>query len=177
LSAGPGLASGGAAAVVACVALYIVAASVGMQYHQAKEAQRDAHAEYSEELVHLAMENPKYRQCWGARVSPEGMDEDLFYYCSKLIKCWTRAWELNKIDEAQARQYLANFFDSEVPRRFWEMHGDWHRRGAQRGRREEFRDLVNDEYLLAVRSGPPARVHESFDSAPQSSGVVGGESQ
>ncbi|MBM2623796.1 hypothetical protein JIG36_50740 [Actinoplanes sp. LDG1-06] len=155
-----GQAYGGASAVVACIALFVVAASILLQYRQLKEVRRDAAADFAEDLVLLAMKDPKYRQCWGSRVAPDGVDEDLFYYCSKVIKNWARLWALDVIDEAQAREYLRSFFDSEVPRMFWEKHSEWHRRKHGRRRREHFRDLVNDEYLRALRAGPPSRSRE-----------------
>lgn len=146
--------------MVACIALFVVTASILLQYRQLKQVRRDAAADFAEELVMLAMENPKYRQCWGSRVAPAGVDEDLFYYCGKVIKNWARLWDLRVLDETQAREYLRGFFDAEIPRMFWEKHSEWHRRGHSRRRREHFRDLVNDEYLRALRTGPPARSRE-----------------
>lgn len=158
-----GQAYGGASAVVACVALFIVTASILLQYRQLRQMRRDAAVDFTEELVLLAMENPKYRQCWGSRVAPDGIDEDLFYYCSKVIKNWARHWDLGLIDETRLREYLRGFFDAEVPRMFWEKHSEWHRHGRGHSRREPFRDLVNDEYLRALRLGPPARGHELYE--------------
>jgi hypothetical protein len=160
-----GQAYGGASAVVAAVALLVVAASVLLQYRQHAAQRADSLGNFNEELVTLAMECPKYRQCWGARVSPSDIDEDLFYYCSKIIKMWTQAWELQRIDERQAREYLRNFFDSEVPRLFWESHGDWHRRGVLRSPADRFRALINEEFLLAKKAGGPARGREVFPVA------------
>jgi hypothetical protein len=108
----------------------------------------------------MALENPRYRQCWGARVSPSGIEEGLFYYCSDVLKCWTRAWELKMIDERQAREYLQSFFESEIPRLYFEKHGDWHRRGQSRTDRERFKEFANQEYLRAVKAGPPLRRYE-----------------
>ncbi|MEV6844714.1 DUF6082 family protein [Actinoplanes sp. NPDC051411] len=160
-----GQAYGGASAVVGAIALLVVAASVLLQYRQHGAQRAESLGRFNEELVALAMENPKYRQCWGARVSPQDVDEDLFYYCSKLIKMWTQAWELHRIDERQAREYLKNFFDSEIPRLFWESHGDWHRRGAARSPADRFRELVNEEFLLAKKGGAPSRAYEVFPPA------------
>ncbi|MEU8606407.1 DUF6082 family protein [Actinoplanes sp. NPDC048791] len=166
VSADVGQAYGGASAVVACIALFVVTASMLLQYRQLKEVRRDAAADFAEELVLLAMENPKYRQCWGSRVAPTGVDEDLFFYCSKVIKNWARLWDLGVLDETQAREYLRAFFDAEVPRMFWEKHSEWHRRGHGRGHREHFRDLVNDEYLRALRAGRPSRSREFCGPVP-----------
>lgn len=155
-----GQAYGAASAIVAGFALFVVMVSVMVQYRQLKALQSQAHAESNEKLVMLAMEHPVYRQCWGARVAPEGISEDLFYYCSSVVKLYTDAWELRRIDESQARDYLKNFFDSEIPRRYWKAHGDWHRRGRAHNRRERFRDLINDEYLRAEKAGAPSRPYE-----------------
>lgn len=155
-----GQAYGGASAVVSCIALLAVTISMFIQHQQVRVMRHDAHAEFNEDLVLLAMQYPKYRQCWGARVSADGVDEDLFYYCSKVIKGWRRSWELKKVDEAQVREYLRNWFDSEIPRLFWEAHGDWHRSGAAQPHRDRFREFVNSEYLRAVKAGPPARRYQ-----------------
>ena len=68
----------------------------------------------TDELVQLAMDEPMYRQCWGARIAPDDVDEALFYYCNRMIKSWRVAWELRDLSEAQARAYLANFFQRAV---------------------------------------------------------------
>jgi hypothetical protein len=162
VSAEVGQAFGGASALVACMTLLVVVASVILQHQQLKEVQRDDHGDFNDTLVLMAIENPRYRQCWGARVSPDAIDEDLFYYCSNVLKSWARAWELRKIDERQAREYLRGFFDSEVPRLFFERHGDWHRRGQNRTHRERFQEFANEEYLRAVKGGPPRRRYERF---------------
>jgi hypothetical protein len=111
------------------------------------------------------MANPAYRQCWGARVSPDHVGEDLFYYCQLLVKLWTDSWEQQKIDEPLARAYLQSFFDSEVPRIFWERTGDGHRPGPARNHRDQFRVILNEEYLRALRAGPPSRSYEQFPSS------------
>ncbi len=160
VSADVGQAFGGASALVACMTLFVVLISVIVQHQHLKEIQRDKHAEFNEALVLMAIENPRYQQCWGDRVAPEGIEEDLFLYCSNILKSWARAWELRKIDERQAREYLRGFFASEVPRLFFEKHGDWHRRGQNKTHRERFQEFANEEYLRAVKAGPPARRYE-----------------
>ena len=154
-----GQAYGAASAMIAGLALFVVAASVYVQHRQLKAMEIQSLAEFNEELVSLAMENPRYRQCWGSRMSPPDIPEDLFYYCGKVMRVWITAWELGKIDESQAREYLQKFFDSEVPRRYWKANGVWHRGGQRPNRRHRFMDLVNEEYLRAEK-GPPSRPYE-----------------
>jgi hypothetical protein len=81
-----------------------------------------------------------------------------------LVKLWTDSWEQRKIDESLARAYLQSFFDSEVPRMFWERTGDWHRAGPARNHRDQFRAIVNEEYLRALHAGAPSRPFEQFPS-------------
>lgn len=159
-----GQAYGAASAMVAGLALFVVSASVFVQYRHLRAMEIQALDRFSEELVSLAMELPRYRQCWGARVSPADIPEDLFYYCSKVMRLWMRSWELGKIDEAQARDYLAKFFDSEVPRTFWMKCGELHRGGQRPDRRHRFIDLVNEEYLRAGKQ-PPSRPYEDAQAA------------
>ncbi|MBL7255600.1 DUF6082 family protein [Paractinoplanes lichenicola] len=167
-----GQAYGAASALVATTALVAVAASLIEQRRQVREVRLQLLDQTTDELVRLAMANPVYRQCWGARVSPGHVAEDLFYYCQLLVKLWTDSWEQRKIDEPLARAYLQSFFDSEVPRMFWERTGDWHCPGPARNHRDQFRVLVNEEYLRALRAGPPARSFEQFPSTDDSFPVI-----
>jgi len=155
-----GQAYGAASAMIAGVAVFMVTVSVVVQHRQFRIAQIRALDDASDQLVMLAMRNPAYRQCWGARVSPEEVDEDLFYYCSFVVKLWSVSWERGVLDEPQARGYLQRFFDSEIPRLFWEAHGDWHRRGSTVDGTSDFRALINEEFLRAKKAGPPSRVRE-----------------
>ena len=157
-----GQAYGAASAAVSSVALVAVLISVFAQNRQFRAMRIQSLVETNDELVMLAMENPAYRQCWGSRVSPGHIGEDLFYYCSRVVKLWTDSWEQGKIDETLARDYLRKFFDSEVPRIFWEKYGDWHRRGPVRNRRDQFRAMADEEYLWALRGGPPSRSYEAY---------------
>lgn len=169
VGANVGQAFGGASAVVACMTMFAVLTSVIIQHRQLKAIQRDKHEEFNDALVLLAIQNPRYRQCWGTRVAPDGVEEDLFYYCSNILKGWTRSWELRLIDERQAREYLRSFFESEVPRLFFERHGDWHRSGEIKPGRARFSDFANEEYLRAIKAGPPIRRYERYpdwQSAP-----------
>ncbi|MDG4791216.1 DUF6082 family protein [Micromonospora sp. WMMD1102] len=155
-----GQAYGAASALLAALALLVVCASLVVQYNQFRYERVQAVYHRTDDLVQLAVENPEYCQCWGARVSPEHVDERLFYYCSLVIKSWTRAWERRGLTEREAREFLAQFFDSEVPRLFWQRHGDWHLHRKPRTRAARFMALVNEEFLCAVKAGPPSRSYE-----------------
>jgi hypothetical protein len=155
-----GQAYGAASAMLAALALAVVSASLVMQYNQFRHERIQVIHQRTEDLIKLAIEHPQYCQCWGARVSPEHVDERLFYYCGLVIKSWTRAWERGDLTEHEARNYLRLFFDSEVPRLFWQRHGDWNLYRKTRSRTGRFMALINEEYLTAARSGPPSRPYD-----------------
>lgn len=162
-----GQAYGAASALLATVALGVVAATLYVQYRQLRSAHHQFLSERREKLRQdtrnlsmLALNNPEYRQCWGPRVSPAHIDEGLFYYCSDIVKLWTDMWEIGELTELRAREYLRAFFDSEVPRLFWAQHGNWHKFETSEDARDEFAELVNQEYLIAIRGGLPARCVE-----------------
>lgn len=152
-----GQAYGAASAVISAVALSMVVLG---QHRQAHRARLQALSEMTDELVQLAMDEPMYRQCWGARMAPDDIDEALFYYCNRMIKSWKIAWELHDLSEAQARAYLASFFSSEIPRLFWHQHGHWQMQATLRNRRARFVVMINEEYLRAIHAGPPKRARE-----------------
>ncbi|RSM51497.1 hypothetical protein DMB66_41795 [Actinoplanes sp. ATCC 53533] len=152
-----GQAYGAASAVISAVALGVVVLG---QYRQAHRARLQALFDMTDELVQLAMDEPMYRQCWGARMAPDEIDEALFYYCNRMIKSWKIAWELRDLSEAQARAYLGSFFQSEIPRLFWHQHGQWQMRARLTNRRGRFVVVINEEYLRAIHAGPPTRTRE-----------------
>ncbi|KUL28897.1 DUF6082 family protein [Actinoplanes awajinensis] len=164
-----GQAYGAASAVISTLALGGVLVGLVVQYRQYTGDRQRRVEEATAELVRLAMEEPFYQQCWGARVAPEGMDERPFLYCNRLMTAWKQAWAIDVLSEAQAREYLASFFDSEVPRAFWRMHGDWQMRVKLTNRRAHFLMIVNEEYRRAEKAGPPSRPYEP---PPSGTGVA-----
>ena len=148
---------GVASAMISALALAVV---VFGQYRQAHRGRLQALSEMTDELVRLAMDEPMYRQCWGARMAPDDIDEALFYYCNRMIKSWKAAWELRDLSEAQARAYLASFFQSEIPRLFWRQHGQWQMQAPSRSRHDRFVVMIIEEYLRAIHAGTPVRPRE-----------------
>jgi hypothetical protein len=159
-----GQAYGAASAVISAVALAVLV--VG-QFRQTNRARLQALSDVTDELVQLAMDEPRYRQCWGARMAPDDIDEALFYYCNRMIKSWKIAWELRDLSDTQARGYLASFFQSEIPRLFWQQHGEWQMQAKLTNRRARFVVMINEEYLRATNAGPPARAREFCQSNPR----------
>jgi hypothetical protein len=60
------------------------------------------------------------------------------------------------LNERQAREYIRKFFESEIPRMFWERHGDGHHPRLTLTRADRFIALMNEEYMRAIKR-PPER--------------------
>jgi uncharacterized protein DUF6082 len=152
-----GQAYGAASAMISAGALGVV---VFGQHRQVRRTRLQVLSETTDDLVQLAMDEPMYRQCWGSRMAPDDIDEALFYYCNRMIKSWKVAWELHDLPEAQARAYLARFFEGEIPRLFWKQHGVLQMSAKRTNQRARFVVLINEEYLRAINAGPPKRARE-----------------
>lgn len=160
-----GQAYGAASAILAALALGIVGISLILQRTQFKRHQRAKRRDCTRDIVKLALEEPAYAQCWGSRFAPGHVDERLFFYTNFLVLNWSYAWEEGDLTEQQARAYLSRFFDSEVPRMFWERHGPLHHPRITLTKHDRFDAMMNEEYLLAIRKGPPSRPYEPMRSA------------
>ncbi|MFI5915937.1 DUF6082 family protein [Dactylosporangium sp. NPDC051541] len=155
-----GQAYGQASALLSTAALIVVSASLAVQRNSFRRALRDDHRRRNRETVLLSMRTPAYSQCWGSRFAPAHVDERLFYFAGFVVLNWEFAWEDRVINERELRVNLRSYFDSEVPRMYWERYGDWHDPQRRWPRRDRFRAIVNEEYLRAIKNGPPARCHE-----------------
>ncbi len=155
-----GQAYGATSAILAGGALAAVLVSLLLQRSQFKHARKIALRRSAHEIVMMAIENPQYAQCWGARFAPHDVDESLFFYTNLIVQQWAHAWADQQLTERQARSFIRQFFDSEVPRMFWERHGDWHHPRRTLTHADRFIELMNQEYLRAIKAGPPSRAYD-----------------
>ena len=151
-----GQAYGPVSALLSALALCVVVFVQRRQQRQERVLMvREMHAG----ALRTAMEDPVYGQCWGPRVTPDHIDERLFYYTSTILTAWMYAWECGDLNDGAARAYVRAMAGSEVSREYWQMHGTWRLRAA-RGRRRRFLNMVDAEFRAAVAAGPPARTLE-----------------
>ncbi|MEU7868746.1 DUF6082 family protein [Dactylosporangium sp. NPDC049140] len=155
-----GQAYGPASALLSTAALIVVSASVIAQRAASRRAARDDHRRRNRDTVILSMREPAYAQCWGPRFAPLHVDERLFFVAGFVVLNWQFAWEDRVLNERELRVLLRTYFDSEVPRMYWERHGNWPDPQRRWPRRKRFQAIVNEEYLRAIKSGPATRAHE-----------------
>jgi hypothetical protein len=164
MQASLGEAYGAASALLAALALGAVCVSLSAQQKRARRDMRNRQRDRVRQTVMLALAEPAYAQCWGSRFSPDTVDERLFFYTNLIVLDWSYAWEDGDLTEVQARQFLRSFFDSEVPRMYWERHGDWHHPRLTLTRSDRFIAMMNEEYLRAIKGGPPSRCHSPMSA-------------
>jgi hypothetical protein len=140
-------------ALALCVAVFV-------QRRQLRQERVLMAREMHASVLRTAMEDPVYGQCWGPRVTPDHVDERLFYYTNTILTAWLYAWECGDLSDGAVRAYVRAMAGSEVPREYWGSHGVW-RLGAARGRRHRFFAMVDEEFRVAAAAGPPSRAVES----------------
>jgi hypothetical protein len=150
-----------ASAVLGGGALALVVMSLWLQRVQFRHEERAASRRASQELVKMAINRPQLAQCWGSRFAPAHVDESLFFYTNLVVQTWSHDWESGHLPEEQAREFIQTFFDSQLPRMFWERYGEWHHPTRTRTKADRFIALMNQEYLRAIKAGPPSRPYET----------------
>ncbi|WP_374728048.1 DUF6082 family protein [Catenuloplanes niger] len=136
-------------AIALCVAVLV-------QRRQLRQERVVMARELHADVLRTAMEEPAYGQCWGPRVTPEHVDERLFYYSSSILTAWFHAWECGDLTDEAVRSYARSMADSEIPRMYWIAYGGW-RLSAARGPELRFLRMVDGEFRAAMAGGPPSR--------------------
>ncbi|GID29650.1 DUF6082 family protein [Paractinoplanes brasiliensis] len=147
---------GPAAALFSALALCV---AVLVQRRQIRQERIRMAREMHADALRTAMDDPVYGQCWGSRVTPEGVEERLFYYTNMVISTWLYAWECGELSDGAVRAYVRSMADSEIPRAYWRQYGTWRLRAAH-GTRRRFLAMVDAEFRSAEAAGPPSRAVE-----------------
>ena len=147
-------------ALVAALALGVISTSLVVQRANLRREETRELDRVLASLREQVRQNPQFAQCWGARVSPAHVPEELFIHTAEIIEYWSRCWRAGLIGEARARALVKNFFDSQIPRMYWERNGSWPEPRSRAGR---FATILDEEFLRAIRSGPPVRPFEAGD--------------
>ena len=151
-----GQAYGPVSALLSAIALCLVVLVQRAQVrHERTWLVRDMHLN----VLHVALDDPSYAQCWGPRVSPDRIDERHFFYTNMIILLWFYSWESGELHDGHIRSYARGMFDSEVPREYWREFGAW-RLSSARGHRRRFLAMIDAEFQAAERHGPPSRSTE-----------------
>ncbi|OEJ59420.1 hypothetical protein BGM19_16915 [Streptomyces agglomeratus] len=105
---------------ISTAALVIIAISLSYQSRQTRMSQDENMRAHHRELVHMSMNDPSLRPCWGEG-APSGSEErqrQLLF--SNLIFSWYySAYMTRDVNDAQLKVNLDTFFRGEIGRAYW----------------------------------------------------------
>lgn len=151
---------GAVSAIIAAIALLGVVATLIVQSREAKAARLNAHRGYHAELMRMAMDDPRYMECWGPYLTESFDAEVQLSYVNLIVSQWYAEYHIGELSDASLRMNAASVFSSVPGRHYWETsRANW--RNNYSGRRvRRFYQILEDRYREAVKrppSTPPAQ--------------------
>ncbi len=161
-------------AIVAAVALLGVVSSLIIQAREARAARLNAHRGYHAELMRMAMDDPRYMECWGPYLTETFDSESQFTYVNLIVSQWYAEYLVGSISDRSLRGNASSVFASVPGHKYWEAAGaNW--RDNYSGRRvRRFHLILDETYRKAVERPPVKPPIESSD--PPVSARVGASS-
>jgi hypothetical protein len=148
---------GAASALLTGLALLGVAGSLLFQVRAIQASREQSSREHHAHLVEMALKDPAYQRCWGddpeAHASPDDYRQRV--YLNLIVSYWERDYLIGALDERAVRHGVAHLFQGEAARHWWADVGSHRVQMARTHRARHFSRVVDDEYKIAVASGPP----------------------
>jgi hypothetical protein len=147
---------GAVSAVVAAVALLGVAVSLVIQSREASAARKNARRAHHVELMRMAMDDPRYMECWGPYLTGSFDAESQYTYVNLVVAHWYAEYQIGEMSDALLRATAASVFASASGRHYWQhTHEFW--RDNYRGRRaKRFHTALEETYREAIKKPPSA---------------------
>lgn len=144
---------GAVSALLAALALVGVATSVLMQNRELRHNRWESGRARHFEIIRMALDDPLYRQVYGARAMPEN-EARLEGYVNLLLEYWAMLWEFGDIQEERLRSFLEELFGSSAGYVYWRKFGNLrlHETGTKRER--AFQQIADEVYRELGQSSP-----------------------
>jgi hypothetical protein len=147
---------GAVSAVVATIALVGVTVSLVIQNREIREARKNARRAHHVELMRLAMDDPRYMECWGPYLTDSYAAETQFTYVNLIVAHWYAEYDVGELPDALLHATAINVFASGPGRHYWETTGTFWRDRYPGKRARRFHQVLEDTYQQAIRT-PVAR--------------------
>jgi hypothetical protein len=163
---------GAASAILSTLAISGVVISLLFQARQARAQQIQVLRGYHLELLRETLENPRlYIPCWGWTIDVPTVDGKRQRIFTIMTMNYARmGYEVGVISELSLRVVLADFFNGEIGRKYWERaRHDWTLVSTKGRRERRFVRIVENEYTKAILAGPPripTAVERDYNQAP-----------
>lgn len=158
---------GAVSAIIAAIALLGVVVSLVIQSREAKAARNNAQRAYHVDLLRMAMDDPRYMECWGPYLTENFDAERQYTYVNLIVTQWHSEYEIGEMTDALLRATAASVFASLPGRQYWEASGSFWRDNYSGRRARRFFHLLDEVYHEALKnppSSPPNPVNSETPS-------------
>ncbi|MGB3439534.1 MAG: DUF6082 family protein [Actinophytocola sp.] len=145
---------GAVSAVVATVALLGVMISLVIQNREVREARRNARRAHHVELMRMAMDDPRYMECWGPYLTNSFTEETQYTYVNLIVAHWFAEYDVGELTDTLLRAMTTNVFASGPGRHYWERTGTFWRDNYPGMRARRFHQVIEETYQDAIRTPP-----------------------
>jgi hypothetical protein len=165
---------GAVSAIVAAVALLGVMISLVIQNRDAKAARQSARRAHHVELMRMAMDDPRYMECWGPYLTDGFAAEGQYTYVNLIVANWYSEYQVGELPDSLLRASASSVFASGPGRLYWQTTGALWRDKYPGRRAKRFYQVLEETYQDAIKqppSMPPATVPQKSGSRSSGSGV------
>jgi hypothetical protein len=161
---------GAVSAIIAAVALLGVMVSLVIQAREAKSARQAAQRGHLLDLLRMAMDDPRYMECWGPYLTDSFTAEGQFAYVNLIVAHWHAEYEVGEMADALLKATAASVFASAPGRGYWRNAGTFWRDNYSGRRARRFHRVLEDAYREAIKkppSTPPVSVESESLPVPR----------
>lgn len=158
---------GAVSAVIATVALSGVVVSLFIQGREIKEARKNARRAHHVELMRMAMDDPRYMECWGPYLTETFATERQYTYVNLIVAHWFSEYEVGELSDNLLRATAKSVFRSAPGRHYWADTGTFWRDNYSGRRARRFYRVLEQTYQ-EVRDEPQADAPPVIDTTGSS---------
>lgn len=147
---------GAVSAIIAAVALLGVMISLVIQSREARAVRKSARRAHHVELMRMAMDDPRYMECWGPYVTDTFAAEGQYTYINLIVAHRYSEYEVREMSEVLLRATAKYVFASAPGRVYWQNGGRFWRDNYSGRRARRFYRVLEETYQEAIKK-PPSR--------------------
>lgn len=97
--------------------------SLVIQNREIREARKNARRAHHVELMRMAMDDPRYMECWGPYLTDSFPAETQYTYVNLIVAHWYSEYEVGELSDTLLRAMAVNVFASDPGHHYWEKTG------------------------------------------------------
>lgn len=145
---------GAVSAIIAAIALVGVMISLIIQSREARAARQAAQRGHLFELLRMAMDDPRFMECWGPYLTKNFATEGQFAYINLIVAHWHAEYMVRQMPDRLLRPTAASVFASAPGRTYWENTGTFWRDNYSGRQARRFYEVLEATYQDAIKRPP-----------------------